>query len=46
MSRDIPAQLFAAPEYVHASFGHVSYPSSPGRGMVWKVQRSVPVLTS
>src|SRR5438874_13211521 len=25
---------------------HVSYPSSPGRGMVWNVQRNAPVLTS
>ncbi len=27
-----------SPIYFHASFGHVSYPNSPGRGTVWNVQ--------
>ena len=41
-----PAHAFAPPEILYASAGHVSYPSSPGLGIVWKIQRSLPVLTS
>ena len=35
----MPAQLFAAPVYFQASAGQVSWPGSPGRGMVWKLHR-------
>ena len=34
----ISPQTLAPPAYFQASFGQVSYPNSPGRGMVWKVQ--------
>jgi len=34
VSTVISPQLFAPPSYCHASGGHVSYPNSPGRGMV------------
>ncbi len=41
-----PAQEFAPPIFCHPSAGQVSYPSSPGSGMVWNVQRILPVCTS
>ncbi len=42
----MPLQALAPPTRSHASFGHVSYPSSPGCGIVWKIQRIAPVRTS
>ena len=45
-SRLMPCQEATLPEYVQASFGHVSYPNSPGCGTVWNVHRSLPVRAS
>ena len=38
-----PAHAFTPPEILYASFGHVSYPNSPGCGIVWKVHTCFPV---
>src|ERR1041384_429617 len=46
VSTDISPQLLTPPMYFQASFGHVSYPNSPGRGTVWNVHTSLPVSTS
>ena len=40
------AQTLAPPTVFQASGGQVSSPNSPGRGMVWNVQASLPVRTS
>ena len=45
-SRAMPVQLLAPPLTVHESFAHVSYPASPGCGIVWNAHRSFPVRTS
>ena len=42
----ISPQLFAPPMYFQPSGGLVSYPNSPGRGIVWNCQSSLPVSTS
>src|SRR5918992_3216287 len=39
-------QLLAPPTYLYASLGHVSYPNSPGGGIVWNCQTLLPVITS
>src|SRR5438034_5861797 len=39
----MPPQQLAPPTVFHALDGHVSYPNSPGCGMVWKIQRRFPV---
>ena len=36
----------ALPVYFHESFSHVSLPNSPSPGIVWKIQRRLPVRTS
>ena len=33
-----------SPDHCQASFSHVSWPNSPGRGMTWNFQRNSPVL--
>ncbi len=45
-SRVMPAQQLAPPAVFQASGGQVSYPNSPGRGMVWNTQRRSPVRRS
>src|SRR4030081_1343187 len=37
---------FAPDRFFHASPSHVSLPVSPGRGIEWNVQASLPVRTS
>src|SRR5688500_17213123 len=41
-----PPQTFVPPEYFHESGDHVSYPYSPGCGIVWKIHFCLPVRTS
>ena len=41
-----PDRIPVFPVYDHESFSHVSLPNSPGDGIVWKIQRRLPVLTS
>jgi hypothetical protein len=43
---ELPLQALAPPSLVQASAGQVSWPSSPGCGMVWKIQAIFPVRTS
>ena len=45
-SRLMPCQEATLPVKVQASFGHVSYPNSPGCGTVLNVHRSLPVRAS
>lgn len=45
-SRANPVHTLAPPTYRWASGGHVSWPGSPGCGMVWKRQTSLPVRMS
>src|SRR5580693_6918632 len=42
----MPGQALAPPAVFQASWAQVSALSSPGWGMVWKVQTSLPVFTS
>src|SRR6266852_9853200 len=46
VSTVMPAQEFAPPAVLKASGGQVSYPYSAGHGIVWKVQRILPVRAS
>ena len=39
-------QALVAPEYSHEPSSHVSFPYSPGWGMVWNSHSSSPVRTS
>ena len=45
-SIEISPQVFTPPAHFHAVSGHVSYPYSPGYGMVWNVHTRAPVTTS
>ena len=42
----ISVQTFALPVYCQESFSQVSWPTSPGSGIEWNVQRSSPVTGS
>ena len=39
-------QAFVPPRFFQESPSQVSFPNSPGRGTVWKVQRTLPVRAS
>ena len=41
-----PDHALVPPAVFHASGDQVSYPNSPGCGIVWNVQRIFPVFTS
>jgi len=42
----MPAHELAPPALLNVSGGQVSYPNSPGQGIVWNVQRIFPVRAS